>query len=270
MTKLSLNWTGPYKILIVGTGIRPDDGRSVADKTLYLDLPTDMPGRDQKKRVSVDRGIMCHNPSDDSDIPKYLPAGLSKYVLHSFTDKSPPFHPTTENVVKSGIPVDVEKIIEHQLVRGHGGKLAVMYETHWEGLSSITWEREIDLENFSRHIQEYWMSTPRQVKGVNSKYRAMHRAQAHRAQAHRAYWRHKNKYCLEQGYDLVSYSTRKRKFRGRRVPPRACFWWKHHQGWWLGQVKPWNRDVYDQYFVRFHDDPEPSQVMLAEAFYTTD
>ena len=121
---------------------------------------------------------MCHNPSDDSDIPKYLPAGLSKYVLHSFTDKSSPFHPTIEDVVKSGIPVDIEKITGHQLVRRRGGKLAVMYETHWEGLSSITWEREIDLKNFSRHILEYWMSTPRQMKGVNSKYRAKRRAQA--------------------------------------------------------------------------------------------
>ena len=234
VTKLSLNWTGPYKILVVGPGLGPD-GRPVADKTLlYLDLPTDMPGKDQKKRVSVDRCKMCHNLSDDSDIPKYLPAGLSKYVLHSFTDKSPPFHPTTEDIVKSGIPVGIEKITGHQLVRGRGGKLAVMYETHWEDLSSITWEREIDLKNFSRHILEYWMSTPRQVKGANSKYRAMRRAQAHRA-----YWRHQNKYYLEQRYHLliVSYSTWEMKFRGRRVPLRAFFWWKNHQGWWLGQVK---------------------------------
>ena len=43
------------------------------------------------------------------------------------------------------------------------------------------------------------MSTPRQVKGVNSKYRAMRRAQAHRA-----YWRHQNKYYLEQGYHLLN------------------------------------------------------------------
>ena len=35
-------------------------------------------------------------------------------------------------------------------------------------------------------------------------------------------------------------------------------------------MKAWDRDVYDQYFVRFHDDPGPSQVMLAEEFYTTD
>ena len=167
VTKLSLNWTGPYKFLVVGPGLRPD-GRPVVDKTLYLDLPTDMPGRDQKKWVSVDYCKMCHNPSDDSDIPKYLPAGLRKYVLHSFTDNSPSFHPTTEDVVKSGISVDSEKITGHQLVRGRGSKLAVMYETHWEGLSSITWEHEIELKHFSRHILEYWMSTLRQLKGVNS------------------------------------------------------------------------------------------------------
>ena len=102
VTKLSLNWTGPYKILVVGPGLGPE-GRPAAEKTLYLDLPTDMPQGDQKKRVSVNRCKMCHNPSDDSDTPKYLPAELSKYVLHSFTDKSQPFHPTTEDVVKSGI-----------------------------------------------------------------------------------------------------------------------------------------------------------------------
>ena len=64
VTKLSLNWTGPYKILVVGPGLRPG-GRPVADKTLYLDLPTDIPGNDQKKLVSVDRSKMRHNPSDN-------------------------------------------------------------------------------------------------------------------------------------------------------------------------------------------------------------
>ena len=35
-------------------------------------------------------------------------------------------------------------------------------------------------------------------------------------------------------------------------------------------MKAWDRDVYDQHFVRFHDDPGPSQVVLAEEFYATD
>ena len=86
VTKLSLNWTGPYKILVVGPGLGPD-GRPVAHKTLSLYLPTDMPGKDQKKRVSVDRCRMCHNPSDDSDIPKYLPAGLSMCCIPLRTNR---------------------------------------------------------------------------------------------------------------------------------------------------------------------------------------
>ena len=34
-------------------------------------------------------------------------------------------------------------------------------------------------------------------------------------------------------------------------------------------MKAWDRNVYDQYDVRFHDDPGPSQVMLAEEFKAT-
>ena len=39
---------------------------------------------------------------------------------------------------------------------------------------------------------------------------------------------------------------------------------------YVNALKAWDRDVHDQYFVRFHDDPGPSQVMLAEGFYATD
>ena len=56
---------------------------------------------------------MCHNPSDDSDIPKYLPAGLSQYLLQSFIDKSQLFYPTAQDVVISNIPVNTEKITGH-------------------------------------------------------------------------------------------------------------------------------------------------------------
>ena len=108
-----------------------------------------MPGRDQKKRVSVDRCKMYHNLSDDSDVPNYLPAGLSKYVLHSFMGKYLSFNPTAEDVVVSRMvvsrkAVNIEMINKYQLVRGRGCKLAVMYEAHWKGLSLISWEREID------------------------------------------------------------------------------------------------------------------------------
>ena len=35
-------------------------------------------------------------------------------------------------------------------------------------------------------------------------------------------------------------------------------------------MKTWDRDVYDQYFAGFHDDPGPLQLLWAKEFYTTD
>ena len=51
--KLSLLWTGPFKILAVGPDAEGPDGRLVAAKLLYLELPSDMPGKESKRRVSV-------------------------------------------------------------------------------------------------------------------------------------------------------------------------------------------------------------------------
>ena len=39
---------------------------------------------------------------------------------------------------------------------------------------------------------------------------------------------------------------------------------------YVNALKAWDRDAHVQYFVRFHEDPGLSQVMLAEEFYTTD
>ena len=69
---------------------------------MYLDLPSDMPGKDQETHISFNRYKMCSDPSDVSNMLKYLSAGLSKYILHTFAEKAPPFHPTTEEVVVTG------------------------------------------------------------------------------------------------------------------------------------------------------------------------
>ena len=53
--------------------------------------------------------------------------------------------------------VVVDYISGHQLVRGRGGKIAVMYQTHWKGLMRVTWEREEDLRHFRREILLYWV-----------------------------------------------------------------------------------------------------------------
>ena len=60
-----------------------------------------MPGADARRRVSVQRCKPCANPHDQCDMPKYFPAGLTQYVLNNFSQKSPPYHVTQDNVSTS-------------------------------------------------------------------------------------------------------------------------------------------------------------------------
>ena len=74
-------------------------------------------------------------------MPKYLPAELTQYVLNNFSKKSPPYHVTQDDVSTPLQRLEVEQITGHQSVRGRGGVIAVMYKTHWAGLSESSWER---------------------------------------------------------------------------------------------------------------------------------
>ena len=98
--KLSLNWTGPYEVLAVTPCSSADtpDCSHFGAKLLCLNLPSDMPGADACRRVSVQRCKPCANPHDRGDMPKYLPAGLTQYVLNNFSTKSPPYHVTQHDV----------------------------------------------------------------------------------------------------------------------------------------------------------------------------
>ena len=93
-------------------------------------------------------------------MPKYLPADPTKYVRNSFTSKSPPFHVTFDDVSPPPERLEVEQITNHQVVHARGGVIAVLYETHWVGLLSPSWERELGLQYFRRHILLYWSGTP--------------------------------------------------------------------------------------------------------------
>ena len=64
--KLSLNWTGPFKITAVGPAPAADtpDGRPLGDKLLYLDLPSNLSGPAAEPRVTVARCKPCANPYD--------------------------------------------------------------------------------------------------------------------------------------------------------------------------------------------------------------
>ena len=72
----------------------------------------------------------CTNSYDADEMPRYLPAGLTQYVLHAFETKSPPNHVTTDDVAIPPLLIGVAKIIGHQCVRGRGDVIAVLQETH--------------------------------------------------------------------------------------------------------------------------------------------
>ena len=104
--KLALNWAGPYKVLAVGPCSSADtpDGLPLGDDLLYFDLPSDLPGSDARRRVAIERcKLYANNPHDSIDMPKYLPAGLTQYVLNNCSKKSPPYHVTQDDV---GLPSD--------------------------------------------------------------------------------------------------------------------------------------------------------------------
>ena len=170
--KLSLNWTGPFKILAVGPCDSAPDRRPVGKKLLYLNLPSDMPGADAKRRVAVERCKPCTNPHDTTDMPRFLPAGLTPYVLNNHSIKSPPYHVTGDDVVPAQ-RMDVKKITGHQCVRGRGGVIAVLYKTHWQGLLRPSWEREMDLSDWRRQVLLYWLGTPDQHRQTNRLYHQM-------------------------------------------------------------------------------------------------
>ena len=91
--ELALNWTGPYKVLAVGpcSSAETPDGSPLGDNLLCLDLPFDLPGSDARRRAAIKRCKPCAYPHDSSDMPKYLPAGLTQYVVNIFSKKSPPY-----------------------------------------------------------------------------------------------------------------------------------------------------------------------------------
>ena len=98
--KLALNWTDPYKVLAVGpcSAAETPDGSPLGSNLLCLDLPSDLPGSGARRRVAIERCKTCANSHDSGDMPKYLPAGLTQYVLNKVSKKSPPYHVTQDDV----------------------------------------------------------------------------------------------------------------------------------------------------------------------------
>ena len=84
--KLALNWTSPYKVLVVGRcpAAETHDGSPLRRNLLNMDLPSDLPGWDAHRRMAIERCKPGANPHDSGCMTKYLPAGLTQYVLNIF------------------------------------------------------------------------------------------------------------------------------------------------------------------------------------------
>ena len=118
--KLALNWTGLYKILAVGpcSAAETPYGSLLGTNLPYLNLPSDLPGSDARRRVAIERCKPCVNPHDSGDMPKYPPAGITQYVLNNFPRKSPPYDVTQDDVLTPLQRLEVEQSAGHQSVRG--------------------------------------------------------------------------------------------------------------------------------------------------------
>ena len=66
-------------------------------------------------------------------------------MLNNGSKKRLPYHVTQDDVSAPFQRQEVGKIKGHLSVRGRGGVIAVLYKTHWVGLSEPSWEREICL-----------------------------------------------------------------------------------------------------------------------------
>ena len=221
-------------MLAVGPTAAADspDNHPLEDKLLFLDLPSDLRGRDSKPPVSVKRCKPCHSPDDTGDIPKHLPADLKTYVFTASAAKSPPYHVTLDDVTPPPERLEVKQITGDQLVRGRGGVIVVLYETHWTGLLSPSWERELDLQHFRRHILLYWFGKPAQHRQTNCLYRQMRIGAAHRELS-----RCQGRLFPAPGYTLVPRDLWLRSFSNSTLPSGAHVWCKARNGlWWLGKI----------------------------------
>ena len=95
-------------------------------------------------------------------MPKYLPAGLTQYVLNYLSKKFPPYYVTQDGVSTPFQRLEVEQITGHQSVRGRSGVIAVLYKMHLAGLSEPYWGREMDIHLSRSDILRYWAGTPDQ------------------------------------------------------------------------------------------------------------
>ena len=143
--KLALDWTGPSKVLAVGrcSVAETPDGSPLGYHLLYLDLPF-RPARFGCSPACGERTLQALYQPPQQQWHAEIPTGGADAVCpQHFFQETPSLLRHSRR--RFGSPSEVEKITGHQSVRGRGGVIAVVFKTHWVGLSESSWEREMDL-----------------------------------------------------------------------------------------------------------------------------
>ena len=56
------------------------------------------------------------------------------------------------------------------MIPGQGSVIAVLYNTHWAGLSGLSWERGMDPHLSRSHLLRYWVGAPELHRQTNRLY----------------------------------------------------------------------------------------------------
>lgn len=172
---------------------------------------------------------------------------------------------TTNYVFTPSERLDIERITAHRIVRGDGGFIAVMHQTHWGELLLPTLECELNLQPSHRMILLYWAGSPVQHQQANHRYRQMRTAAAARELARDKDHRH-----LAAGYTVVRHDLLRAHFRTSALPVAVYAGYHALDGlWWLDVVSQTKRTT-GQYVLRFVDILGPTVVSLSTAAYCTE
>ena len=127
-TKLSLNWTGPYKVLAVGPCTPADtpDGFPLGDKLLFwIYLPT-CPARMLAGAFRYSVASPVPIPTTIATCRSICPRSRRNMCSTIYPRNPPPYHVTQDDVSTPLQRLEVEKITRHQSVRRRGGVIVVM------------------------------------------------------------------------------------------------------------------------------------------------
>ena len=133
-----------------------------------------------------------------------------------------------------------------------------------QGDDDATWERELDLQAFRRHILSYWATEPGQHQPHTRQYQQQRINAASREIA-----RSKGERHLPGSYRLLTDDVYRARFLSATLPIGASIWYHSFDGfWWLGKVKQPSNDS-GRYVIRFLDNPGPALIKLQESTYNT-